>query len=102
MSSLPESTSIRTLIAIDAELVASLQATLEETRLELIKLQLMNRPEEPMTLKEAAAYLKISRQTLSVYASNGAITPSEYGNRVWYTRRELDAFLHRHRRKYKH
>lgn len=87
------------LIALDSELVTTLQATLEAARLELHKVQQLGRKDEPMTIKEASAYLKISRQTLASYADSGVITPSEYGNRVWYMRSELDSFLKRHQRR---
>ena len=86
-------------IAIDQKIVDSIQATLEACQLELERIRKMGRDDEPLTQKQAAEYLKISRQTLASYASIMAIAVSEYGGKVWYMRSELDAFLARHRRK---
>lgn len=88
-----------TYIALNSQLVLDLQATLEANRKLLEKLLQRENGNEPMTIKEAAAYLHVSRQTFSEYIKRGEITPSEYGNRVWVVRSELDAFLARHRRK---
>ncbi|AUD00980.1 helix-turn-helix domain-containing protein [Spirosoma pollinicola] len=86
-------------IALDSELAISLQATLEAARLQLEKAQKAATGNQPLTLKQAAAYLHVSYPTLKEYIRNGAITPSEYGSRVWITQKELDSFIAAHRRK---
>lgn len=86
-------------IPVDIEMLATLQATLEATRLELKKVQLQANGNEPLSIQEAAAYLKISRTTLYMYMQEREITPSEFGGRVWVTRSECDRFIERHRRK---
>jgi excisionase family DNA binding protein len=86
-------------IALDSELVVTLQATLEATRMELQKVQQMGRLDEPMTIKQATAYLGVSRKTLSTYFSRGVIKPCEYGSRIWVYRSELDNFLTAHKRR---
>ena len=87
------------LITLDSELAGTLQATLEASRIALEKVQQMGTGNEPYTIAESAAYLKVARSTLSEYIRSGEITPSEYGSRVWIVRSELDGFLKRHRRK---
>jgi excisionase family DNA binding protein len=87
-----------TLIALDTELADNLLSALKETRLELAKIREQAKGNEPLTMKQAAAYLHVSAPTLSEYIKRKEITPSEYGSRVWVTRKELDAFIDRHRR----
>ena len=88
-----------TYIAIDKELVDSLQATLEANRIQLDKLMQQQTGNEPLTLKEAAAYLHVSYPTLKEYIRQAQIVPSEYGSRVWIVKSELDTFIARNRRK---
>lgn len=80
------------------ELLSTLQATLEEVRLELQRVRNQAKGNDPLSIKEATDYLGIGRTTLNQYIKRGEITPSEYGSRVWIIRSELDAFIARHRR----
>ncbi|QDK80876.1 helix-turn-helix domain-containing protein [Spirosoma sp. KCTC 42546] len=85
-------------ISVESELLATLQATLEATRLELKNQRKAAKGNDPFTLDEAASYLRVARSTLHQYVKKGELTPSEYGSRVWLLRSELDGFLARHRR----
>lgn len=87
------------LIALDSDLVQTLQATLEANLKELALVRQQAKGTDPYTLKMAAAYLHVSYPTLKEYIKRKEITPSEYGNRVWIIRSELDNFLARHRSK---
>ena len=87
------------LIALDSELVATLQATLEANRQELERTRQAQKGNEPMTLKQAAAYLHVSHPTLKSYINGGEIKPSEYGSRTWVVKSELDKFIARHQRR---
>jgi hypothetical protein len=54
-----------------------LQATIEATRLEQVRVQQMGRTYEPVTIKQATSYLGVSQKTLSTYFSLGIIKPCE-------------------------
>ncbi|GAB3973723.1 hypothetical protein GCM10028806_28170 [Spirosoma terrae] len=86
-------------VSVDIELLSTLQATLEAARLEIKKAKDREQGNEPLSIEEAAKYLKVSRTTLHTYVKSNQIVPSEFGNRVWITRSELDRFIERHRRK---
>lgn len=63
--------------------------------LEIIESRLA-KENRPLTLAEASKYLKVSLRQLYVYRERGEITVTQYGDKVWVMRSELDDFLKRH------
>ncbi|MGF7218647.1 excisionase family DNA binding protein [Spirosoma lacussanchae] len=86
------------MIALDAQFARDLQATLDANRQLMATVQERLKQDVPLNIKEAAAWLKVARSTLMTYIERGEIVPSEYGNRLWVMRSELERFLERHRR----
>ncbi|MBL6991356.1 MAG: helix-turn-helix domain-containing protein [Bacteriovoracaceae bacterium] len=59
-------------------------------------------PKEVFTEAEAAEYLRVKLQTLKNYAKKKKITWSLVGKEKVYTKKELDSFLDRKSRLYRH
>lgn len=59
-------------------------------------------PKEVFTEEEAAEYLTVKLQTLKNYAKKKKITWSLIGKQKVYTKKELDDFLDRKSRLYRH
>lgn len=87
------------LIALDSDLVATLQSTLEANRLTMQRIETLLKGEQIFNMENGAAYLSVSEPTLNKYINRGEIKPAKYGNRNFVLRSDLDAFIARHRRK---
>ncbi|GAB2784435.1 hypothetical protein GCM10027275_30790 [Rhabdobacter roseus] len=85
------------LIAVDETKLNALTAAVDRLAEEVKALRLKETTQEVLTHNEAARYLKVAPRTLHEYKRREQIAFIQVGQKVLYTRRDLDTFLEEYR-----